>query len=427
MPWLLLRRAGDAGKACGFSKDCLSFLRNHCSIVAKFSYIRTIKTTAFEYPAGCSDLRSVRQQKKPNKETAMRTIDKSRAVMVTGGTGYMASWIVKMLLEEGISVHATVRDPSDAPKVEHLTRIADRAAGKLTFFKADLLDTGSFTEPMAGCELVIHTASPFFMEKPKDADAELLRPAKQGTRSVLEAAQQTASVKRVVLTSSIAAICGDMADMEAVPGGVFTEKDWNVSSSAQHLPYNYSKTIAEQEAWAIAEGQDQWDLVTINPGWIIGPSLSKRRDSWSISGMIKFGDGTYKQGVPDLSMPIVDVRDVAAAHIRAGFTPEAGGRHILSSEEATMLELADMLRRHFGDAYPFPRRQAPKFVFWLIAPIFGVTRKYVSRNVGYHPKFDNSYSKADLGISYLPIEQTVKEHFQQILDDGLLARAAGRR
>ena len=92
------------------------------------------------------------------------------------------------------------------------------------------------------------------------------------------------------------------------------------------------------------------------------------------------------------------------------------------SGEATLLDLANMLRKHFGDDYPFPRKQVPKFLFWLIAPMRGFTRKYAIRNAGIQIKFDNSYSKVDLGISYIPIGQTVKDHFQQIIDDGLLGK-----
>ena len=362
-----------------------------------------------------------------HKEAPMKAIDKSKPVMVTGASGYLASWIVKKLLEEGIDVNATVRDPSNAPKVDQLTALAKASAGKLRLFKADLLDFGSFNEPMQGCELLIHTASPFFMTQPKNPEEELLRPAKEGTRNVLEAVQRTPTVKRVVLTSSIAAICGDMADIKLAPRGVFTEKEWNVTSSAAHLPYYYSKMVAEKEAWAIAGTQDRWDLLTINPALILGPSVTKRADSYSISAMIRFGDGTYKNGVPDMRFPVVDVRDVASAHIKAGFAPEASGRHIIASGEATFLGLANILRKQFGDAYPFPRKQAPKFLVWLLAPRVGLTRKFVSKNVGYHAKFDNSYSKADLGMSYLPVEQTVKEHFQQILDDGLLQKTARTR
>jgi len=350
----------------------------------------------------------------------MRQIDRTKPVLVTGGTGYLASWIIKMLLEDGISVHATVRDPSDADKVQHLTDIAEASQAQLKLFKADLLDSGSFDEPMQGCELVIHTASPFFFTGIKNPEEELIKPAKEGTRNVLQAANKTPSVKRVVVTSSVAAIYGDNMDIKMAPGGIFTEREWNVTSSAEHQPYSYSKTIAEREAWAIAKEQDQWDLLTINPGWILGPSLSKRKDSTSIRIMIQFGDGTNKTGAPALWNGIVDVRDVASAHIKAGYTPEASGRHIIVGEVASLLDIANILHKHFGDSYPFPRRQAPKPVFWLLAPIFGLTRKYVSRNTGIQIKFDNSYSKEKLGVSYIPIDQTVKEHFQQILDDGLV-------
>jgi nucleoside-diphosphate-sugar epimerase len=357
----------------------------------------------------------------------MSIIDKTKPVLVTGGSGYMASWIVKMLLEEGTNVNTTVRNPLDVQKVEHLTTLSKASAGKLKLFKADLLDSGSFDKPMEGCELVMHTASPFFITRAKNPEEELIRPAKEGTRNVLEAAKRTPTVKRVVLTSSVAAVYGDNVDIKLAPGGLFTEKEWNVTSSAEHNPYPYSKTMAEREAWAIAKQQDQWDLVTINPGWIIGPSLSKRKDSMSISTMIQLGDGTFKTGVPELWNGIADVRDVASAHIKAGFTPKASGRHIIVSGEASLFGLANILRKHFGDTYPFPRRQAPKFLFWLIAPLLGYTRKYVSRNVGHQIKFDNSYSKADLGMSYIPVEQTVKDHFQQILDDVLLGKRVNGR
>ncbi|MBT8351665.1 MAG: NAD-dependent epimerase/dehydratase family protein, partial [Deltaproteobacteria bacterium] len=230
----------------------------------------------------------------------MREIDKSKPVLVTGGSGYVASWIIKMLLEEGIDVHATVRDPSDLKKVDHLMALSKSTAGELKLFKSDLLVSGSFDEPMHDCELVIHTASPFFITEIKNPEEELIRPAKDGTRNVLESAKKNPAVKRIVLTSSVVAIYGDAVDIALTPEGIFTEKEWNLTSNAKHQPYPYSKTLAEKEAWGIAKEQDQWDLLVINPGWILGPSLSKRKDSWSISTMIKFGDGTYKAGVAEV-------------------------------------------------------------------------------------------------------------------------------
>lgn len=350
----------------------------------------------------------------------MREIDKGKPVLVTGGTGYMASWIIKMLIEQGIDVHATVRDPARARQVDPLKTLGKNSKGQLKLFKSDLMDSGSFDEPMRDCELVMHTASPFLLSSPKDPEAELIRPAVEGTRNVLESAKRNPTVKRVVLTSSVVAIYGDNADIESIKGGRFTEKEWNETSSAAHQPYAYSKTMAERQAWAIAKEQGQWDLITINPGWILGPSLSPRTDSASIKTMLEFGNGTYKSGVPQLWNGVVDVRDVAKAHIEAGFTPQASGRHIVASAAATLLDIAKILRKHFGDNFPFPRREAPKMLFWLIAPMFGRTRKYVSRNIGFPIAFDTSYAKSDLGISYIPFEQTIKDHFQQILDDGLL-------
>jgi len=351
----------------------------------------------------------------------MRIIDKSKPVLVTGGAGYLASWIIKMLLEDGIDVNATLRDPSDSQKVAHLRAMSQASTGQLKLFKSDLMQNGSFDEPMQDCELVIHAASPFFLTGIKNPEQELIRPAKEGTRNVLESAKRTPTVKRIVLTSSVVAIYGDSADIDLATGGIFTEKDWNVTSNAEHQPYSYSKTMAEKEAWAIAKEQDQWDLLTINPGWILGPSVSRRTDATSIRTMIEFGNGTYKNGVPELWSSIVDVRDVAAAHIKAGFTPEASGRHIVASGEATLFDIANILRKHFGTGYPFPRREAPKLLFWLVAPMYGHTRRFVSRNVGIRTKFDTSYSKTDLDMSYIPIEQTIKAHFQQIRDDGLLS------
>jgi nucleoside-diphosphate-sugar epimerase len=350
----------------------------------------------------------------------MREIDKGQPVLVTGGSGYLASWIIKMLLDEGLDVRTTVRDPDNTTKVDHLHALREASRGNLEIYGADLLEAGGFDESMRECELVIHTASPFFVTGINDPETELVQPALEGTRNVLAAAGTHPAVKRVVLTSSVAAIYGDNADIAAVKGGVFTEEHWNETSSAAHQPYAYSKTVAEKEAWAIARALDRWDLVVINPGWILGPSLSKRTDSMSIKTMIEFGSGVYKSGVPRLWNGVVDVRDVAAAHVKAGFTPEASGRHILVSTELTLLQIADILRQQFGDRYPFPRREAPKFLFWAIAPMYDRTRRYVSRNVGIPIKFDTSRSRTELGIAYRPVDQTIRDHFQQLLDDGLV-------
>ncbi|MEE8056675.1 MAG: NAD-dependent epimerase/dehydratase family protein [Pseudomonadales bacterium] len=351
----------------------------------------------------------------------MVTIDKSAPILVTGGNGYIASWIIKQLLDQGFTVHSTVRDPKQKARVGHLEKMTQNAPGSLQLFKADLLEPGSFDQSIKGCELVIHTASPFILKGFKDAHAALLHPATEGTRNVLEGVNRTDTVKRVVLTSSVASICGDAVDLKQVPGGVFTEEHWNTTSNIDHQPYSYSKVSAEREAWAINKQQHRWDMVVINPSLVVGPSLTQGSNSASIDILKQFGDGTLKVGVAKFYCGLVDVRDVAQGHISAGFTPQASGRHILSATEMSMLDMGKILRKHFGDRYPFPTRQLPKFLTWLLGPIVaGIPRAFVSKNVGYPLRFDNSYSKQDLAQTYRPIEQSLIEHFTQIIDDKLL-------
>lgn len=343
-------------------------------------------------------------------------IDPKAPVLVTGGTGYIASWIVRKLLERGCTVHATARSKKKAANLE---KLAEGTQGKLTIFEADLLSPGSFDEGMKGCELVMHTASPFVITGVQDPESELVKPAVEGTRNVLESVDRTPSVKRVVLTSSVAAIYGDNADVADAPGGVLTEAQWNTSSSVGHNPYPYSKVAAEREAQRLCRAQDRWDLVVINPSLVLGPSFTNDTRSGSVKLLLDFGKGKLRTGVPDLELGAVDVRDVAQAHIEAGFRPDAEGRHILSAQVLSMIGIARILRRSFP-GYPLPPMQVPKVVAWLVAPLSGYSRKYISRNVGHPLRLDNSKSKQALGIEYRPVEETLREHFQQLIDDGVL-------
>lgn len=351
----------------------------------------------------------------------MKTIDRSKPVLVTGGTGYLASWVVRQLLDQGLEVRTTVRDLAQKDKYAHLTTLAVKSKGALQFFEADLLKKGSFSEAMTGCELVIHTASPFKISGIKNAQKELVEPALEGTRNVLETVNATESVQRVVLTSSVVAIFGDAIDIQKTEKGIFTEAHWNTSSSVDHQPYPYSKVQAEKLAWEMTKKQSRRDLLVINPGFIIGPSLTKRTDSTSVEIMIQMATGKFKTGAPAGNMSFVDVRDVAKAHILAGFTPNASGRHICTSADKNFLELANVIRAEHPE-FPLPKRFVPKWLFSLIAPLIGFTRKYVKLNVGYDLKMDNSYIKKDLGMEFLPFEQTISDHFNQLLADGILKK-----
>ena len=352
----------------------------------------------------------------------MTVINPKSPVLVTGASGYLASWLVKYLLEAGHTVHGTVRDPGKKSGLEHLQKLANEHGSRLKLFKSDLLDAGSYDTAMQNCELVMHTASPFVISGLKNNYEELVRPALEGTRNVLASVNRIASVKRVVLTSSVVAVYGDNIDGLQVPGGVFTEEHWNTSSTVDHQPYPYSKVVAEKEAWAIQKKQSRWDLVTINPGLVLGPSLTKASASMSLDFIKQLANGTMYPAAPDLWMGVVDVRDAAQAHIKAGFTPGAQGRHITNAANTTALELGRLLRNKFGDGYKFPRFTAPKLLVWLMAPMAGITRKFVSQNVGYKIGFDNKKSVRDLGLKYRPLSETVCDHFQQVLDDRLMRK-----
>lgn len=355
----------------------------------------------------------------------MTEIDPGRPVLVTGATGYVASWIVRYLLEDGRTVRGTVRDPGKATGLEHLHALADAHPGRLTLHRADLLEQGSYAEAMEGCELVIHTASPFLLGRVRDPEKQLVRPALEGTRNVLSSVEATPSVKRVVLTSSVVAIHGDNADMKG--RAAFTEADWNTTSSVSHQPYPYSKTVAERAAWEICDAQDRWDMVTIHPGLVLGPSLTRASKSGSMTTMRAFTDYSLATGAPDLTMGLVDVRDVARAHVLAGFTPSASGRYITNARTVTMLEIGRMLRRRFGHSYPFPVTKVPKLAFRMVAPFAGYSREFVDKNVGWPLEFDSSRSRDELGLDYRPAADTVGDHFQQMIDDGLVHKPLGRR
>ncbi|HSN83953.1 MAG TPA: aldehyde reductase [Polyangiales bacterium] len=335
--------------------------------------------------------------------------------VVTGASGYVASWVVFELLRRGARVRGTVRDPSNQDKCQHLVEMNDELPGTLELVKADLLDRGSFEDAVRGAGVVIHTASPFIVGKIDDARAQLIEPAVQGTKNVLDAVNQTGSVRKVVLTSSVAAVYGDARDLTDAPGEAFTEEDWNTTSSVRHQPYNYSKTLAEKTAWAMQRAQNRWTLATINPAFVLGPSKTPRADSESIKLMRDMIRGVYRFGAPPLCFGVVDVRDVAEAHVEAAIRPEAEGRYILVADAKTFLEMGQILRKRLGEGYPFPKSEIPKPILYLVGPSQGFSWKFWWNNAGYRVAFDNGRSREQLGIEYRPVEETLTQHAEQLI------------
>lgn len=346
---------------------------------------------------------------------------KNFPITVTGASGYVASWIVKYLLEDGYQVRGTVRSTKAFAKIAHLKKMQEDFPGKLELFEADLTQEGSFDEVVKGCKIVIHTASPFFITKIKDPKSQLVEPAEKGTQNVLGAVNRSGSVERVVLTSSCAAIYGDNSDVELVEGGVFTEEIWNTSSSLSHNPYSYSKTVAEKAAWEMEKESGKWKLVVINPGFIMGPSLSDRKDGTSVNYMIELLTGRFKSGAPDLHFGVVDVRDVARAHIKAALKQDASGRHICVSDHKSFMDFADILRPEFPKN-KLPKSTAPKFLLYILGPLMGVNWRFIKRNMGIPIKFDNSYIKSDLDMEFLPFDKTMLDHANQLVESGIVEK-----
>ncbi|KAF4767958.1 hypothetical protein N7455_000105 [Penicillium solitum] len=335
--------------------------------------------------------------------------------LVTGASGFIASHVVQQLLESGDRVHATIRSTKNK-KIKHLLDMQERWPGKLALFEADLLMAGSFEAPMKGCSVVYHIASPFFIEKKiRDGQKEVVEPALKGTQHVLDAVKKCETVKLVVLTSSVAAIFGDNADVLEMKNKTLSSEYFNTTSSVNHNAYPYSKVTAEKEAWKLYEAQPtppRWKLITINPGLVLGPSLSPTSESGSLSLLDQLLRGELFFGVPDMWFAIVDVREVATAHIRAAQTPDSHGRYILADSKTHGFgELARILRS-ITQSSKIPNNRLPNTLVRIFGPVLGLSQKWLRLNLGISFDIDNRPSLDQLNIVYRPLEETLTDHYR---------------
>ena len=281
-------------------------------------------------------------------------------VLVTGGSGFIAAHSILQLLRAGYKVRTTVRSLSRESDVRAMLKSGGAdPADRLSFVAADLMSDSGWPAAVAGCEYVLHIASPFPSTVPKHED-ELIIPARDGALRVLRAARD-AGVERVVMTSSFAAIgYGHLQQQE-----LFTERDWTNPSGADVAPYTKSKTLAERAAWDFIEREGAGlELAVVNPVAVFGPVLGPDYAT-SILLVQKLMDGALP-GVPRISLGVVDVRDVADLHLRAMTNPAAKGERFLAvaGDFMWLIEVARVLKARMGEAAKrVPTRQLPD---WLV-------------------------------------------------------------
>ncbi|KAK1604748.1 hypothetical protein QYE76_028421 [Lolium multiflorum] len=317
----------------------------------------------------------------------------AKVACVTGASGYIASWIVKLLLARGYTVRATVRDPDDTEKTAHL-RAMDGAGGRLHLFRANLLEEGSFDAAVDGCHCVFHTASPVLPDA-EDLQAELIDPALKGTLNVLSSCKK-ASVERVILTSSMAAV---RVNGRPRTPDVVVDETWFSSPEVfkkEQRWYALSKTLAEEAAWTFSKDSGL-DLVTINPGWVIGPLLQPKLDIGA-GAIMKLIDGTPTY--PNVSHELVNVKDVAMAHVLAYEVPSAKGRYCMAERVMHYSELVKIIQ----DMYPS-----------ILVP------EECAEDNPFVPKFQVSKDKIiSLGIKLTPLETSIMETVDSLKQKGFV-------
>ncbi|HVY46004.1 MAG TPA: aldehyde reductase [Minicystis sp.] len=347
-------------------------------------------------------------------------------VLVTGATGFVAMHLIVKLLRAGHRVRGTLRDLRRAERLARVLAehagIAD-VSGQISFVEADLGRDEGWAEAAAGCRYVLHVASPVLAGVPKDAD-DVIRPAREGTLRVLRAAAD-AGVARVVMTSSVAAVLyGHPRD----GGKTYDEDDWTILGEGV-APYEQSKTLAERAAWdfvaSLPEGR-RFELVTLLPGLILGPVLDK---DFSVSGeVVKKLLAREVPGCPDLGWAVVDVRDVADAHVAAMTAPDAAGkRFVLAIEHANMIDVAKILDRRFGpEGYRVPVRRVPNLALRVVA-LFDGTVALAVPDLGKRQDVSSARARAVLGFRPRTLEQMVVDMGESMIRLGVVPPPKRRR
>jgi nucleoside-diphosphate-sugar epimerase len=331
----------------------------------------------------------------------------AETALVTGGTGFIGGWCIVELLKRGYDVRTTVRNSAKADAVRAAVARGGASTERLTFAAADLNSDEGWDGAVAGCDYVLHVASPLGSGAERDPDS-LVGPAREGALRLLRAAVK-AGVKRVVLTSSAAAATPTQLGVNTVSD----ETTW--ADADRQDPYRRSKTLAERAAWDFMEEHGgATTMTTVLPCAVFGPVLSK--DSLgSVQFIQRLVDGRLPR-VPRVGLNVVDVRDVADLHIRAMTSPEAAGQRFLANGEFMwMMDVASTLRAKLGQRAPkIPTKALPDFVVNIGANFSGPLRVLKSLLNRSH-RFSADKAKRMLGYSPRPAAETVVDCAESLI------------
>lgn len=336
-------------------------------------------------------------------------------VLVTGGSGFVGSHVILKLLSEGHLVRTTVRNAGRKEDVRNMLRDGGQdPETQPEFFQADLLHDQGWSDAVAGCDYVLHVASPFPQDMPVNEN-DVIAPARDGTLRVLRASRD-AGVKRIVITSSFAAIGYGHANNE----GVFNEDDWTDPRSRDVQPYIKSKLLAERAAWEFMDREGgALELSVINPVGIFGPVLGKDFSS-SVTLVQRLLQGI--PAVPRLYFGMVDVRDLADLHLRAMQSDLAKGQRFLAvgGDVISLLDVAKILRNHLGAvASRVPTRQFPDWLLHIMA-LFDAKTKAMLPQLGIKRRSTSDKARHLLGWQSRPYDETIIDTAKSLIRHGAM-------
>lgn len=348
----------------------------------------------------------------------MTANQKDALVLVTGASGYIGGHCVVELLRHGYRVRGTVRNARKRKAVEGLAAHVSGSEGRFEVVEADLAVDAGWADAVRGCTYIQHVASPFPSSEPDD-EMEIVGPAVEGTKRVLAAAASTGGVRRVVLTSSVAAVA---YGLDRPAHHLYTEKDW--SDPDRCNAYQKSKTLAERAAWdfvASVPAEHRFELAVINPGFVVGPMLDA--DVQTSGEVVKRLLRRELPGCPRLGFAVVDVRDIAMAHRLAMEKPDAAGkRFICAGDHYWVRDLAEVLATEFGPlGYRVPTRNLPYWLLWIAAR-FDRELRLVLDYIGREERVSHELASAVLGWTPRPLRDSLVEMGHSMIEHGVVAR-----